>query len=274
MLAWLGGVAVLAGLAFLLTIAVSRGWIGEGARTALAGDALARPARHRRLAARAARTAPRPRWPRPPSASPGSFATLVVAGPVYDLVPRRVALLGAFVDRRRRHRARHPLARAGDGLARAARRAAGRRLRSARSTAAGSLPGDRLRRDRRRARVAALDRARRASPSSTATLQWRRAGRSVDERRRSRWSCFGVLAAALAFGFEANRRGLRRSRSARGAHAPVVLAVALLAIDAALLALAGWDVLDGEPGWSRSRSPTSRSASPPPASRASRASSR
>ena len=36
-LAWLGGVAVLAGLAFLLTIAVSRGWIGEGARTALAG---------------------------------------------------------------------------------------------------------------------------------------------------------------------------------------------------------------------------------------------
>src|SRR4051812_25738822 len=37
LLAWLGGVAVLAGLAFLLTIAVSRGWIGEGARTALAG---------------------------------------------------------------------------------------------------------------------------------------------------------------------------------------------------------------------------------------------
>src|SRR4051794_32764284 len=36
-LAWLGGVAVVAGLAFLLTIAVSRGWIGEGARTALAG---------------------------------------------------------------------------------------------------------------------------------------------------------------------------------------------------------------------------------------------
>ena len=36
-LAWLGGVAVLAGLAFLLTIAVSRGWIGEGARTAMAG---------------------------------------------------------------------------------------------------------------------------------------------------------------------------------------------------------------------------------------------
>ncbi len=36
-LAWLGGVAVLAGLAFLLTIAVSRGWIGEGALRRLAG---------------------------------------------------------------------------------------------------------------------------------------------------------------------------------------------------------------------------------------------
>ena len=36
-LAWLGGFAVLAGLAFLLTIAISRGWIGEGARTLLAG---------------------------------------------------------------------------------------------------------------------------------------------------------------------------------------------------------------------------------------------
>src|SRR4051794_22771132 len=36
-LAWLGAVAVLAGLAFLLTIAISRGWVGEGARTALAG---------------------------------------------------------------------------------------------------------------------------------------------------------------------------------------------------------------------------------------------
>src|SRR4051812_19964212 len=36
-LAWLGGTAVVAGLAFLLTVAVSRGWLGEGARTALAG---------------------------------------------------------------------------------------------------------------------------------------------------------------------------------------------------------------------------------------------
>jgi hypothetical protein len=37
LLAWLGGVAVVVGLAFLLTVAVSRGWLGEGARTLLAG---------------------------------------------------------------------------------------------------------------------------------------------------------------------------------------------------------------------------------------------
>ncbi|MGI8749710.1 MAG: DUF2339 domain-containing protein, partial [Thermoleophilaceae bacterium] len=33
-LAWLGGAAVLIGLAFLMALAVSSGWIGEGARTA------------------------------------------------------------------------------------------------------------------------------------------------------------------------------------------------------------------------------------------------
>src|SRR4051812_18865586 len=38
-LAWLGGIAVLVGLAFLLTMAVSRGWLGEEVRTALAGAA-------------------------------------------------------------------------------------------------------------------------------------------------------------------------------------------------------------------------------------------
>jgi uncharacterized membrane protein len=34
-LAWVGGVAILAGLALLFPLAVSRGWIGEGARTAI-----------------------------------------------------------------------------------------------------------------------------------------------------------------------------------------------------------------------------------------------
>ena len=73
-LAWLGGVAILAGLAFLLTIAISRGWLGEGARTVARRRPVRRPARHGRLAARAQATAPRPRSPRPPSASPGCSA--------------------------------------------------------------------------------------------------------------------------------------------------------------------------------------------------------
>src|SRR4051812_9919120 len=36
-LAWVGGLAVLVGIVFLLAIAVSRGWIGEEARTVMAG---------------------------------------------------------------------------------------------------------------------------------------------------------------------------------------------------------------------------------------------
>ena len=35
-LAWLGGVAVAIGLAFLMALAISNGWIGEGARTVIA----------------------------------------------------------------------------------------------------------------------------------------------------------------------------------------------------------------------------------------------
>src|SRR4051812_14398757 len=91
-LAWVGGVAVLAGLAFLLTIAISRGWIGEGARTALAGGlSLALLAtgivlRGRVEAALAAAAV----------GIAGGFGTLVVAGNVYDLVPVAAALAGAF----------------------------------------------------------------------------------------------------------------------------------------------------------------------------------
>src|SRR4051794_5989682 len=94
-LAWLGGVAVLAGLAFLLTIAVSRGWLGEGARTALAGalslgllaaGVRLRERRGRNDAALSAAAA----------GIAGAFGTLVVAGQVYELIPTAVALLGAL----------------------------------------------------------------------------------------------------------------------------------------------------------------------------------
>ena len=90
-LAWLGGVAVLAGLAFLLTIAVSRGWIGEGARTALAGalsPGCSAPGvwlRERSASTEAALAAAA-------VGIAGLFGTLVVAGPVYHLVPAALAL--------------------------------------------------------------------------------------------------------------------------------------------------------------------------------------
>ena len=94
-LAWAGGVAVLAGIAFLLAIAVSRGWIGPTARTALAGTfslgligAGAWLYEHRRrsdaaLAALSAGIA-------------GLFTTVAVGGPVYDVLPAAVALTLAF----------------------------------------------------------------------------------------------------------------------------------------------------------------------------------
>ena len=86
-LAWLGGVAVLAGLAFLLR-----------SRSPAAGSAKARARRSpprsrsacsaRHLAARAARQE-RSRAGRGRGRDRGSFGTLFVAGPVYHLVPRR-----------------------------------------------------------------------------------------------------------------------------------------------------------------------------------------
>jgi uncharacterized membrane protein len=93
-LAWLGGVTVLVGLAFLLTMAVSRGWLGEGARTALAGGVslallgLGVRLRERRrneaaLAAAAVGVA-------------GGFGTLVVAGQVYSLIPGALSFAGAL----------------------------------------------------------------------------------------------------------------------------------------------------------------------------------
>lgn len=95
-LAWLGGIAVIAGLAFLLTVAISRGWIGESGRTALAAlistalliaGARARERRVRNDAALAAAAA----------GVAGLFGTLVVAGQVYDLIPLALALPRALL---------------------------------------------------------------------------------------------------------------------------------------------------------------------------------
>jgi uncharacterized membrane protein len=89
-LAWAGGLAVLVGIALLLAIAVSNGWIGEAARTLLAGSfSLALIAggiyvqerRARSDAALAALAA----------GICGLFVTVAVGGPVYGVLPAGVA---------------------------------------------------------------------------------------------------------------------------------------------------------------------------------------
>jgi uncharacterized membrane protein len=94
-LAWAGGLSLLAGLLFLLVIAVSRGWIGEEARTALAAAASlallgvgirAYEGRGRTDSALAATA----------SGIAGLFASVVVAAQVYALIPASAGLVIAF----------------------------------------------------------------------------------------------------------------------------------------------------------------------------------
>jgi uncharacterized membrane protein len=94
-LAWVGGVALFAGVACLLAVAITRGWIGEEARTVLAGvaslvlaggGARAYERRGRTDAALAAVAA----------GIAGLFATIVVAAQVYGLVPALAGVAGAI----------------------------------------------------------------------------------------------------------------------------------------------------------------------------------
>jgi uncharacterized membrane protein len=96
-LAWTGGVAVVAGIAFLLAVAISRGWIGPGGRTLLAGVlSLGLVGAGAWLYERAGRT----------DASlaalsagiAGLFITVAVGGPVYGVLPVGVALALAFAS--------------------------------------------------------------------------------------------------------------------------------------------------------------------------------
>jgi hypothetical protein len=90
-----GGLAVLVGIVFLLAIAVSRGWIGEEARTVMAGLASlallglgVRVYEHRgRTEAALAATA---------AGIAGLFATVIVATQLYDLIPAPLGVLGAI----------------------------------------------------------------------------------------------------------------------------------------------------------------------------------
>jgi uncharacterized membrane protein len=91
-LAWLGGIAVLVGIAFFFALAISQGWIGPGARTLIAGaGALVllgagiwlHDHKGRTDAALAAVS----------TAVAGLFATVTVAAQVYHLVPAPAGLL-------------------------------------------------------------------------------------------------------------------------------------------------------------------------------------
>jgi hypothetical protein len=95
-LAWIGGIAVLVGLALFFALAVSNGWIGETARTLLAGTGAAALLslgvwlRERKSQTEAALAAAG-------TGIAGLFMTVTVAAEVYDLVPAlpAFALAGA-----------------------------------------------------------------------------------------------------------------------------------------------------------------------------------
>jgi uncharacterized membrane protein len=91
-LAWLGGIAVLVGIAFFFALAISHGWIGPAARTLIAGaGALVLLGGgvwlHERKGQTDAAVAAAA------TAVAGLFATITVAAQVYHLVPAVVGLL-------------------------------------------------------------------------------------------------------------------------------------------------------------------------------------
>ena len=94
-LAWVGGLAVLIGIAFLFAVAVSSGWIGEGARTLIAGTGSAallalgiwlHEQRGRTDAALASVA----------TGVAALFVTITVGSQVYDVLPAPVALVLAL----------------------------------------------------------------------------------------------------------------------------------------------------------------------------------
>jgi uncharacterized membrane protein len=95
-LAWLGALATLLGIVLLLILAISHGWIGAQARTALAGLGSASlmsagiwlHARRGRTESTVAMVA---------AGTAGAFATLIVASEVYHLIPGLVALCGSLL---------------------------------------------------------------------------------------------------------------------------------------------------------------------------------
>ncbi len=91
-LAWLGGIAVLVGIAFFFSLAVSQGWIGPAARTLIAGaGALGLRGAGVWLHDRKGRT--EAALAAISTAIAGLFATVTVAAQVYDLIPSLAGLV-------------------------------------------------------------------------------------------------------------------------------------------------------------------------------------
>ena len=95
-LAWLGGIATLIGIVLLLGLAISHEWIGPAVRVILAGagsaallaDGAWLHAHRGRTEAAVAMVG---------AATAGAFATLVVAGDLYRLIPAAAAVVGAML---------------------------------------------------------------------------------------------------------------------------------------------------------------------------------
>jgi uncharacterized membrane protein len=95
-LAWLGGAATLLGIVLLLGLAISHDWIGPAVRVILAGAGSAAllaggawlHARRGRTEAAVAMVG---------AATAGGFATLVVAGDIYQLLPAPATIVGSML---------------------------------------------------------------------------------------------------------------------------------------------------------------------------------
>ena len=179
----------------------------------------------------------------------GLFGTLVVAGPVYELIPRPVALFGAFAT-------------GAVGVTLAIRWRAqvygwlGLLGALTAPIALGAIDGGGI-------VFLAV-----AFAATIAVLVWQRwtalavAAFTVTTLQWLGWllfeglgdpativtlTVFGVLTAALALGFELNRPGLHPvAIGPRARLRPHPFAIVLV-ISAALLAITGWELLDGEP---------------------------
>jgi uncharacterized membrane protein len=245
LLAWLGGIAVLAGLAFLLTIAISNGWIGEGARTALAGVlsggllGVGVWLRERKakteasLAAAAVGVA-------------GLFGTLVVAGPVYHLVPVPLAFAGAYVTGAAATAlAIHWRAQVMGWLGLLGALWA--------PTALGAFDGGGMvfLAVAFAATIAVIVYQRWTTLGVfaylTTTLQWM-TWVAFDTSSLAALIVFGTLTAVYALGVEVNRRGLAPVEIGPAARTSIhPIAVSVLGLNAVVLAATGWSALDGEP---------------------------